>query len=77
MGHSAKFEQLQWQQEKALSNEKSETNPEEESQLFTISCLIDQLFLILGKVVNTCAYIRRFNIFMSYFNTMSNEKKLK
>ena len=36
--------------------------------------LMDQVFLLLGQVINSFAYIRRFNILMSF---MSDKKKIE
>ena len=41
--------------------EEGETNP-----LFEMSKLFDQVVLLLGQAMNSCSYIRRFNVLMSF-----------
>ena len=59
-------------EKEALSNENSEISPYEENRLITTSYLMDQVILLLGQAINTCAYIRIFNILMSL---MRDKKK--
>ena len=59
-------------EKEGFSNWNSEINPEEVNPLIIISYLIDQVVLLFGQVVNTCAYIGRFNILMSF---MSDKNK--
>ena len=49
-------------------------NENEEDLIFTMSSLFDQTILLLGQAVNSCAYIRRFNILMSF---MTDKKKVE
>ena len=41
--------------------EKGESNP-----LFKMSKLFGQVILLLGQPTNSCSYIRRFNVLMSF-----------
>ena len=41
--------------------DEGETNP-----LFEMSKLFDQVILLLGQAMNSCSYIRRFNVLMSF-----------
>ena len=46
---------------KIWTAEEGETNP-----LFKMSKFFDQVILLLGKAMNSCSYIRRFNLLMSF-----------
>ena len=61
-------------EKEGFSNWNSEINPEEVNPLIVISYLTDQVVLLFGQVVNTCAYTGRFNILMSF---MSDKNKVE
>ena len=51
---------MEAEKESYLAKE-GETNP-----LFEMSKLFDQVVLLLGQAINSCSYIRRFNVLMSF-----------
>ena len=51
---------MEAEKESYLADEE-ETNP-----LFEMSKLFDQVILFLGQAMNSCSYIRRFNVLMSF-----------
>ena len=59
---------------KALSNENSEINPEEKKSLITIFDGPGNFIAWPDQAVDISAYIRRFNILMSF---MSDKEKVK
>ena len=63
---------MEAEKESYLADEE-ETNP-----LFEMSKLFDQVILFLGQAMNSCSYIRRFNVLMSFVgDTKRIESMLK
>ena len=60
MSHSHKYG-LHWRLKKSYVADEGETNP-----LFEMSKLFDQVILLLGQAMNSCSYIRRFSVLMSF-----------
>ena len=48
--------------------DQSHENPWDAHPLMLISRSLDQAALLLGQSMNTCSYIRRFNILMYFVN---------
>ena len=68
MSHSHKYG-LHWRLKKSYVADEGETNP-----LFEMSKLFDQVILLLGQAMNSCSYIRRFNVLMSF---VGNKKRVE
>ena len=51
-------------------------NLNEEHPLHEISRLLDQVLIFLGQSVNTCTYVRQFNILMASVNDKKKVEKM-